>query len=47
MGLDGETMRRGLGELEFRLGPAFVIFLFFLRHLTRMETVVTDLCQNG
>lgn len=33
MGLDRSAMRRGASELELRLGPAFVIFAFFLRHL--------------
>jgi len=41
MGLDGSAMRRGLGEPELRLGSAFVIILFFLRHLTWDFNVVS------
>ncbi len=33
MGLDRPAMGRGLGERELRLGSAFEIFPFFLRHL--------------
>lgn len=37
MGLNGPAMRRRLREPKLRLGSAFVIFLFFLRHLTWIE----------
>ena len=47
MGLDGAAMLRGLGELELRLGSAFEIFLFFVRHLAWIGVVVTDRYQNG
>ncbi len=43
MGLDRSPMRRGLGELELRLGPAFIIFPLFLRHLTQADQTLTGL----
>jgi hypothetical protein len=39
MRLDGAPMFRRAGELDLRLGPAFVIFAFFLRHLAGISAL--------
>jgi hypothetical protein len=46
MRLDGPAMLRRLGERKLRLGSAFIIFLFFLRHLTGTFDVVSGRYQN-
>jgi hypothetical protein len=39
MRLDGAAMFRRAGELDLRLGPAFIIFAFFLRHLAGISAL--------